>query len=58
LSLLKTRKRLWCVLEESQGRLLYFKNEDDARSKVPIGYIEIRGAAITLDMDSHNQFII
>ncbi|CAL1542728.1 unnamed protein product, partial [Lymnaea stagnalis] len=58
LSILKSRKRLWCVLEESQGRLLYFKSEDDARNKPPIGYIEIRGAAITLDMDSHNQFII
>ncbi|BFZ20648.1 hypothetical protein BsWGS_23687 [Bradybaena similaris] len=58
LSFLKTRRRLWCVLEESQGRLLYFKSEDDSRSKTPLGYVELRGAAITLDMDSHNQFVI
>ncbi|GFR67752.1 TBC1 domain family member 2B [Elysia marginata] len=58
LSILKAKKRMWCVLEESQGRLLYFKSEDDARSKPPLGYVELRGAAITLDMDNHNQFVI
>ncbi|RUS86892.1 hypothetical protein EGW08_005371, partial [Elysia chlorotica] len=58
LSILKAKKRMWCVLEESQGRLLYFKSEEDARSKAPLGYVELRGAAITLDMDNHNQFVI
>ncbi|XP_035828046.1 uncharacterized protein LOC101856290 [Aplysia californica] len=58
LSILKARKRLWCILEESQGKLLYYKSEEDARSKPPLGYVELRGAAITLDMDNHNQFVI
>ncbi|GFN92905.1 TBC1 domain family member 2b-like [Plakobranchus ocellatus] len=58
LSILKARKRMWCILEESQGRLLYFKNEEESINKPPLGYVELRGAAITLDMDNHNQFVI
>ncbi|XP_067661994.1 uncharacterized protein [Haliotis asinina] len=58
LSRLKSRKRMWCALEESKCQLLYYKSEEDARSKPPAGEVNLKGAAITLDLDNQNQFII
>ncbi|XP_048244979.1 uncharacterized protein LOC124141828 isoform X3 [Haliotis rufescens] len=58
LSRLKSRKRMWCALEESKCQLLYYKSEADARSKPPAGEVNLKGAAITLDLDNQNQFII
>ncbi|KAK3088782.1 hypothetical protein FSP39_023684 [Pinctada imbricata] len=59
ISLLKTRKKVWCILEESQCQLVYFKNEEDFQgNRCPLGAITLKGAAITLDLESHNQFII
>ncbi|XP_076454498.1 uncharacterized protein LOC143289420 [Babylonia areolata] len=58
LSRLKSRKKHWCVLDESRGQLLYHKCEEDARCKPPVGSIELRGAAITLDLDNQNQFVV
>ncbi|GFT80218.1 PH domain-containing protein, partial [Nephila pilipes] len=58
LSRLKGRKRLWFVLDESKCRLLYYKSEVDARSKDPLGAIEIRGAAISLALEEDNQFVV
>nr|KAG5699831.1 hypothetical protein BaRGS_034605 [Batillaria attramentaria] len=58
LSRLKSKKRLWCVLDESKGQLVYHKSEEDARCKPPLGHIELRAAAITLDLDNQNQFVI
>ncbi|XP_021357404.1 uncharacterized protein LOC110452957 isoform X2 [Mizuhopecten yessoensis] len=59
ISLLRSKRKLWCVLEESQCQLLYFKTEDDVRNnKTPVGSLDIQGAAISLDLDNHNQFNI
>ncbi|GFY79752.1 TBC1 domain family member 2B [Trichonephila inaurata madagascariensis] len=58
LSRLKGRKRLWFVLDESKCRLLYYKSEIEARSKDPLGAIEIRGAAISLALEEDNQFVV
>ncbi|KAL8575681.1 hypothetical protein ACOMHN_055870 [Nucella lapillus] len=58
LSRLKSRKKHWCLLDESRGQLLYHKCEEDARCKPPVGSIELRGAAITLDLDNQNQFVV
>ncbi|XP_062582307.1 uncharacterized protein LOC134244056 isoform X1 [Saccostrea cucullata] len=59
ISLLKTRKRMWCVLEERQSQLVYYKNEEDVRTgKSPQGSLSLIGAAISLDLDNNNQFII
>ncbi|XP_033761397.1 uncharacterized protein LOC117343169 [Pecten maximus] len=58
ISLLRSKKKLWCVLEESQCQLLYFKTEEDVHNKSPLGSLNIQGAAISLDLDNHNQFII
>ncbi|XP_041370358.1 uncharacterized protein LOC121384163 isoform X2 [Gigantopelta aegis] len=55
---LKSRKKMWCVLEESQHQLLYYKDESRTRRKEPEGSINLKGAAITLDLDNENQFII
>ena len=55
---LKSRKKMWCVLEESQHQLLYYKDESRARHKEPDGSIDLKGAAITLDLDNENQFVI
>ncbi len=49
---------MWCALEESKCQLLYYKSEVDARSKPPAGEINLKGSAITLDLDNQNQFII
>ncbi|XP_015922464.2 uncharacterized protein [Parasteatoda tepidariorum] len=58
LSRLKGRKRLWFVLDEGRCRLLYYKSEIDARSKDPLGAIEIRGSAISLALEEDNQFVV
>ena len=58
LNRLKGRRRLWCVLDESRGQLLYHKSEEEARCKPPMGHVELRGAAISLDLDNQNQFVI
>ncbi|XP_025114538.1 uncharacterized protein LOC112576362 isoform X3 [Pomacea canaliculata] len=58
LSRLKAKKKLWCVLDENKCQVVYHKSEDDARCKPPLGSIELRGAAITLDLDNQNQFVI
>ncbi|GIY94641.1 PH domain-containing protein [Caerostris extrusa] len=58
LSRLKGRKRLWFVLDESKCRLLYYKSEIEARSKDPLGAIEIRGSAISLALEEDNQFVV
>ncbi|XP_055929090.1 uncharacterized protein LOC129960059 isoform X3 [Argiope bruennichi] len=58
LSRLKGRKRLWFVLDESKCRLLYYKSEVEARSKDPLGAIEIRGSAISLALEEDNQFVV
>ncbi|KAK6194819.1 hypothetical protein SNE40_000366 [Patella caerulea] len=55
---LKAKKKMWFTLEESQCQLLYFKTEDEAGRKQPQGLINLKGAAITLDLDNQNQFII
>ncbi|XP_052092597.1 uncharacterized protein LOC127729029 isoform X4 [Mytilus californianus] len=59
LSILKTKRKVWCVLDEGQCKLVYYKNEEELRhNKTPIGSINIKGAGISLDLDTHNQFII
>ena len=59
ISLLKTKKKVWCVLEESQCQLMYYKSEEEFQhNKAPQGTITLRGAAITLDLENSNQFII
>jgi hypothetical protein len=50
---------VWCVLEESQSQLLYYRAEEDVRTgKAPLGNLSLIGAAISLDLDNNNQFII
>lgn len=59
ISLLKTKKRVWCVLEESKSQLVYYRNEEDVHTgKSPLGSLSLIGAAISLDLDNNNQFII
>ncbi|XP_054721272.1 TBC1 domain family member 2A-like [Uloborus diversus] len=58
LSRLKGRKRMWFVLDEGKCRLLYYKSECDARSKDPLGSIDIKGSAISLALDEDNQFVL
>ena len=59
LSILKTKRKVWCVLEESQCKLQYYKNEEELhQNKTPLGNINIKGAGISLDLDTPNQFII
>lgn len=55
---LKTKKRLWFVFEESRGQLLCYKNEADSHSAAPIENVDIKDAAIMLDLEQQNQFII
>jgi hypothetical protein len=56
---LKTKRKVWCVLDEGQCKLLYYKNEEELhQNKSPQGNINIKGAGISLDLDTHNQFII
>lgn len=58
LSILKPKKKLWFVLEESQCQLKFYNSEAEARKKPPIDQIELKGAAISLDLEQQNQFII
>ena len=56
---MKTKRKVWCVLDEGQCKLLYYKNEEELhQNKSPQGNINIKGAGISLDLDTHNQFII
>ncbi|XP_064616291.1 uncharacterized protein LOC135480392 [Liolophura sinensis] len=58
LSILKPKKKLWFVLEESKCQLKFYNSEAEARKKPPIGQIDLKGAAISLDLEQQNQFII
>lgn len=46
------------MLEESQCQLKFYNSEAEARKKPPIDQIELKGAAISLDLEQQNQFII
>ncbi|KAK3601021.1 hypothetical protein CHS0354_008131 [Potamilus streckersoni] len=53
------KKKVWCVLEDSQCQLLYFKSEEEKCSgKAAYGHLDIKGAAIYLDNENPNQFVI
>lgn len=54
-----TKRKVWCILEESKCQLLMYKSEDDAHKHCePYGHIDIHGAAISLDLEHSNQFVI
>ncbi|CAE1311254.1 TBC1D2B [Acanthosepion pharaonis] len=55
---LKAKKRLWFIFEESRGQLLCYRNEADSQSATPIDSLDIKDAAIMLDLEQQNQFII
>ncbi|KAL4219569.1 hypothetical protein ACF0H5_022143 [Mactra antiquata] len=56
---LMTKRRTWCVLEESQCKLLLYKTEDEVhKQRHPQGYINLTDAAISLDLEHQNQFVI
>jgi len=54
-----TRRKVWCILEESECLLLLYKSPKDVHKHCqPHGHIDLLGAAISLDLEHHNQFII
>ncbi|CAH1785700.1 unnamed protein product [Owenia fusiformis] len=55
---LKSKKKQWYLFEESKCQLLYYKSKEDAKLKTPEGFINIKGSAISLDLDQNNQFVI
>ncbi|KAL5012665.1 hypothetical protein ScPMuIL_011216 [Solemya velum] len=54
----KVQKRLWHVLEDSGCQILQYSSEDIRVHKTPLAHVDIKAAAITLDLDHQNQFII
>ena len=58
LSKLKSKKRQWYLLDETECRLQFYKNREEARTKDPLGYIELRNAGISLNTGENNQFVV
>ena len=54
-----TKRKVWCVMEESKCQLHYYKSEEDMhKQRVSQGHIDINGAAISLDLENQNQFVV
>ncbi|XP_060562937.1 uncharacterized protein LOC132722444 [Ruditapes philippinarum] len=54
-----TRRKYWCILEESKCQLLLYRSEDDVHKQHgPSDQIGMEGAAISLDLEHQNQFVI
>ncbi|XP_053380466.1 uncharacterized protein LOC123534907 isoform X2 [Mercenaria mercenaria] len=56
---LMTKRKVWCILEESKCQLLLYKSEQDVhKQRQSSGHIDVQGAAISLDLEHQNQFVI
>ncbi|XP_013412235.1 uncharacterized protein LOC106174987 isoform X2 [Lingula anatina] len=55
---IKPKKRYWYVFDDSQGKLLCFKNANEAKKSKPTDSVDIKDATISLSLDQNNQFIV
>lgn len=56
--LIPSRKRLWCIYDEGEKQLQFFKSPKDAFVKLPLGTLDLQGAQFYFENADAFNFVI